>query len=111
MKNFVQPGDVVSVPAPAGGAVSGAGVLVGALFGVAAYTADEGAPVEISTAGVFELAKAPGDEWAIGEKVYWDPAAKRVTHTVAAGAWIGAASAAASASAAAVRVRLNHQPL
>ena len=56
MKNFVQPGDVISVTAPAS-ASAGAGVLVGSIFGVAVNTALSGAAVEIATRGVFDLTK------------------------------------------------------
>lgn len=48
MKNFVQPGEVLTVPAPAGGVASGAGVKLGVLFGVAQGAAAEGAPVAIA---------------------------------------------------------------
>lgn len=110
MRNFIQEGDTVTIPAPAGGVLSGDGVLVGALFGVAVTTAAAGELVEITTEGVFDLAKA-GAPFAIGEKIYWDAEAKHATATAAQGAWIGVATADALASAAAVRVRLNHQPL
>ena len=36
MKNDIQKGDVITVPAPAGGTVSGEGVIVGNIFGIAA---------------------------------------------------------------------------
>ena len=42
MKNFVQRGENIAVPAPAA-VTSGAGVLIGALFGVANGDADTGA--------------------------------------------------------------------
>ena len=55
MKNYIQPGKTVTVTAPST-VVSGALVIVGALYGVAAYDAASGAPVEIVTEGVFDLA-------------------------------------------------------
>lgn len=110
MQNFVQPGRNITVSAPAGGVLSGEGVLVGAVFGVAVTTAAESAPVEISTLGVFDLPKASGEEWALGDKAYWDAANKRATKTLVEGGWIGVAIAPAIASATAARVRLNHQP-
>lgn len=106
MRNFVQPGDVVTLTAPAGGIATGEGLLVGALFGVAAYTAAEGEEVEASLVGVFELPKGSG---AIGEgaKAYWDSAARAVTVTATGNKLIGAAIRAAASGDAAVRVRLN----
>lgn len=106
MKNFVQPGDVVTLTAPVGGLQSGDGVLVGALFGVAAYDASEGAEVECRLVGVFDLPKASGaiDE---GEAVYWDDSAGNVTTTATDNTLIGAAIRAADSGAATTRVRLN----
>lgn len=106
MKNFVQRGETVTVTAPIGGINSGAGVLVGALFGVAAFTAAEADDVEIGTMGVFDLPKATG-AIAQGAKVYWDDTAKSVTTTATNNSLIGVAVAAAGTSAATVRVRLN----
>jgi predicted RecA/RadA family phage recombinase len=61
MKNFVQPGNTITVVAPAGGVVSGQVVVVGAIVGIAAYDAVAAAPVEISTEGVFNVAKETAD--------------------------------------------------
>ncbi|QYU68028.1 DUF2190 family protein [Leptolyngbya sp. 15MV] len=56
MRNFIQPGDSLAVAVPyAGGVTSGQGVLVGALFGVAAVDAAQNAVIEAATAGVFDL--------------------------------------------------------
>ncbi len=61
MKNFVQPGQYgLTVTAPAN-VTSGQVVVAGAIVGVAAYDALLGAPVEVSTEGVFSLAKEPAD--------------------------------------------------
>jgi len=107
MKNHVQPGEVVTVAAPAGGVASGVGVSIGFIFGVAAYSADAGKPVEIATCGVFDLAKKAADTLAIGEKAYWDATLKQVTMTAASNKWIGVALAAALGTDATARVRLN----
>jgi predicted RecA/RadA family phage recombinase len=48
MKNFIQPGDSLTVSAPYA-VTSGQGVLVGALFGIAAYDAASSTTVEIQT--------------------------------------------------------------
>jgi predicted RecA/RadA family phage recombinase len=87
MKNFIQHGDIISVTAPAD-VVSGAGVLVGQLFGVATKNALSGAQVEIKTEGVVALPKATG---AINEgvRVFWDNSAKNVTTTATSNNCIG----------------------
>lgn len=99
MKNYIQPGDTISLPAPAN-VVSGAGVLVGALFGVATHGALSGALVELQTTGVVTLNKAAGSI-AVGARLFWDDTAKRVTTTVTSafpvGYHVGVAANAAAA--------------
>jgi len=80
MQNFVQSGDAITMLAPAT-VVAGAGVLVGALFGVAMSDAASGAPVVLQTTGVVTLAKAAGTINP-GVRLFWDDSAKRVTTTV-----------------------------
>ena len=107
MKNFVQKGDMITVSSPSGGVASGAGVLIGSLFGVAAFTAPAGAPLEIAASGVFDLTKSAGVSFAVGAKVYWDAAAKAVTSVATNNSWIGVATVAANNSATTLRTRLN----
>jgi predicted RecA/RadA family phage recombinase len=78
MKNFIQNGDVITVAAPTGGITSGDGVIVGSLFGVAAFSAAEGEPVEIATVGVYELPKNSTAMLAQGALVAWDATEKRI---------------------------------
>ena len=111
MKNFIQPGDTLTITTPAGGAVSGDGVLVGALFGVAAFSAPENAPLEIVTEGVFELPKATGVAFSAGDKAFFDPAKKTIAAQASGLAWIGVVTQGAPGSAPAVRIRLNHMPI
>lgn len=70
MKNYVQPGDIVTVDAPYAVA-SGQGLTVAALFGVAMSDAAEGTPVPIKTTGVFDLEKVENSEFWPGSRVYW----------------------------------------
>ena len=78
MRNFRQTGDVVTVPAPAN-VKSGDGVLVGTLFGVNSYDAENGEDIEIKVNGVFELPKLGAQAWTVGALVYWDNSNKRCT--------------------------------
>jgi predicted RecA/RadA family phage recombinase len=109
MRNFIQPGNTVTVPAPSGGVLSGGGVLVGSLFGVAAYTAAEGQPVEIDLVGVFELPKVTGggSAFTVGVLLYWDSTPGRLTTVAADGMLVGVATEPAGDSATTARVRLN----
>ncbi len=114
MRNFVQPGDQVTIAAPY--AVSGGqGVLAGQLFGVAFADADNGASVDIATVGVFDIAKDADNVFTVGAPVYFDTATKTARSgndddSNSAGeseACIGVAVAAAGAGASTVRVRLG----
>ena len=111
MKNFVQKGCGITVAAPAGGANSGDGVLIGSLFGIAAFTSPAGAPLEIQTEGVFDMPKDSGVSFAAGDKAYWHAANKALTATASGNAWVGVVTQGAIGSAATARVRLNHVPI
>jgi predicted RecA/RadA family phage recombinase len=106
MKNFVQPGETVTVVAPYDVA-SGAGCLVGSLFGVACVTAASGANVEVCTCGVFTLPKTSAQAWTVGAKVYWDDTNKVATTTATSNTLIGCALEAAANPSATGAVRLN----
>ena len=105
MKNWIQPGNTVTVVAPVA-VTSGDGLLVGALFGVVLSAATIGANVEMLTEGVVDLPKA-AVAITQGAKVYWDNTAKNVTTTVASNTLIGCAIVAAAVGDGTVRVRLN----
>ncbi|MBN9308727.1 DUF2190 family protein [Devosia sp.] len=109
MKNFIQPGNVLTVTAPAGGVESGAALLVGSLFGIANGNAAEGEDVELSLTGIYELPKVSAQAWTQGAKLYWDNATKLVTTAAAAGAnaLIGVAAKAAANPSATGEVRLS----
>ena len=107
MKNFIQHGDSLTVPAPVGGTISGNAYLIGSLFGVAATTQAAGADVVLKTTGIFELPKTSALAIALGDAVYWDDTAKVVNKTAAANTLIGYATRAAANPSATVRVRLN----
>jgi len=106
-KNFIQPGQVVSLPAPANVA-SGALVKVGVLCGVAQHSALSGEPVEVGLDGVWELAKVSAQAWDAGAAIYMVPASGLATTATTAGnLLIGAAVAAAANPSATGFVRLN----
>lgn len=107
MKNFVQPGNYVTVTAPAGGIASGDGVLVGHLFGVATTTAKEGEECEIATNGVYDLAKDTGEALTAGAPVYWNASAGEVTTTATDNLRIGTAVLAAATAAVTGRVLIT----
>lgn len=107
MKNYAQPGDVLTVAAPADVA-SGALVVSGVLAGVAITDALEGANVEIATRGVYELAKTSAQAWTVGAAIYVIPTTGVVTTATTAGnLLLGVATAVAANPSATGFVRLN----
>lgn len=107
MRNFVQPGKVITVVSPAA-KTSGDGVIVGSIFGVATSDAASGAPLELQTEGVFDFPKASGVSCAQGDKAYFNNTNETVTKTSATGLFlIGSVASAAATGDATVRVRLD----
>ena len=78
MKNYVQPGNTITLTAPYAVA-SGDGLLVGSIFVIAAGAAALGEPVETALVGVFDITKVGSQAWTVGAKVYWDDTNKRCT--------------------------------
>ncbi len=108
MKNFIQPGETITLTAPAD-VLSGAVVVVGSIVGIAAYTALSGAEVEVQTIGVFDLTKVTTDVVAAGDKLYWDSGAAKLTKTAGTGSkpLVGYAITAAGNGVTTVRASLQ----
>jgi predicted RecA/RadA family phage recombinase len=105
MKNFIQPGDDITVIAPTGGVTAGQLVVIKALVGVATCSAAAGAQVEISTEGVFDLQKNAPDVFNVGDvaKIGAGSNIIAVAGTLGVG-WVTTAAVAGSAT---VRVKLT----
>jgi predicted RecA/RadA family phage recombinase len=108
MKNYIQPGHALTLVAPYD-VVSGDGLLVGSIFGVASHDALSGAEVEAQLTGVLDLAKVASQAWTAGAKVYWDNTAKRATTVASGNTLIGVAVLAVGSGAEEVigQARLN----
>ncbi len=108
MKNYVQPGNTITLTAPYA-VTSGDGLLVGSIFGVAAGDAANAETVEAALVGIFDLKKVASQAWSAGDKVYWDNASKEATNTATANTLIGVATEAVAGGAGDLigRVRLN----
>ena len=108
MKNYIQPGNTLTLTAPYAVA-SGDGLLVGSIFGVASGTAAVGESVEAALTGVYDLKKVASQAWAAGDKIYWDNTAKNTTKTLTSNTLIGVATEAVAGGATDLigRVRLN----
>jgi len=108
MKNYVQPGNTITLTAPYAVA-SGDGLLVGSVFGVAAGDAANAETVEAALVGVFDLKKVASQAWGVGDKIYWDNTNKEATKTATSNTLIGVAIEAVANGAGDIvgRVRLN----
>lgn len=69
---------------PTGGIASGVGLIVGSIFGIAAYSGADGDPLELATTGVYKLPKPAAAVVAVRARMAWDNTAKEAT-TPAAG--------------------------
>jgi predicted RecA/RadA family phage recombinase len=106
MKNFIQDGDTVSVPAPYD-VNSGDGALVGSLFGVAVTDALTGAHVQLKTCGVVTLPKTTGQAWTVGARLYWNDTTRKCSTAATGNTLVGVALAAAASGDESGAVRLN----
>lgn len=106
MKNYIQPGDILTLAAPYD-VLAGAGMLVGSIFGVASTDALSGASVETAVEGVYRLAKTSAQAWTVGALIYWDNTNKVATSTASTNKLIGVAVAVADNPSATGLVRLN----
>lgn len=107
MQNKVQDDTkLLEVTAPAD-VLSGEGVQVGAIFGVAITDALAGERVAIERRAVVTLPKLTGLVVNAGDALYWDNGAKVVTKTPAGKILIGAAPEAVGAGPVLVDVALD----
>lgn len=106
-KDFIQPGNNLTLTAPAGGVTSGMALFIGAIFGVASVTASEGQPFALETVGCWWLTKVSAEAWVEGDPIYWDAGEEKVTKVAAGNQIIGVAIASADNPSTAGQVRLN----
>lgn len=108
MKNFVQPGDSMTLTAPGGGVTSGSVYKIGQLLVVATHDADAADAFVGKTTGVFsDMPKATGQSWTEGAALYWDNGAGKFTTTASGNLLAGCAAEAAGSSDTTGTVRLN----
>ncbi|MDE0921806.1 DUF2190 family protein [Aurantimonas coralicida] len=70
MRNYVHAGRTITVPSPAD-VIGGEGIVIGEIFGIVCGDAATGDELDILLEGVFEMAKRDGDEFAVGDPVYF----------------------------------------
>ena len=79
MKNYIQPGEVISFTAGADIA-SGDLVFIGDLPGIACADVANGGSGEAQLKGVFTLSKVSAQAWTAGDRIYYDASLAKVTN-------------------------------
>jgi predicted RecA/RadA family phage recombinase len=87
MKNFVQPGNVVSISAPKAMA-SGEGILIGKLFGISTKATTAAGVIEMLVEGVVAFKKAGGVTVAEGDAISFDAPTQTIVASGTAGAHV-----------------------
>lgn len=107
MNNYQQKGSALSL-APGANVAAGVGYMFGAgLFGVALTNGVNGVASSFITEGVLILAKTDALAIAVGDRVFWDPAAKVVNKTAAAQVCVGVCTEAVAATVGLVTVKVK----
>ena len=106
MRNYIQKGENLTIPAPAAVA-SGDVLVIGDLHGIVAGDAAEDEPCDLVTVGVFSVPKVGANTFALGDKVFYDAATKLATSTATDNTHIGTAVKIAVSGSAAVEVKLT----
>lgn len=107
MKNWKGEGRTLTIMAATAAITGGAGVLQGAIFGVAAHDIAIGGSGYLELTGNYALPKAAAQAWTLGVKVYWDATNSVVTTTASGNTLIGVAAVAAASADTVGEVRLN----
>ncbi len=107
MQNFIQKGDAIYVPAPAGGVLSSQVVVYGKLVGIAPENAAPGVTFALWLVGIYTVPKLAAQSWNIGDEIYFDTVALVATNVTNANTVaMGHATAAVAAGAGLGPVRL-----
>jgi predicted RecA/RadA family phage recombinase len=112
MKNYLQPGDKITVPAPAT-VTSGSGTVLGTLLGVATHDAASGASCTFLIEGVVTLPKLTAAVIAVGDRLHWDVDSSPpqfIKASPAAGDILNCAVAVAAAGSSATTVAVKLTP-
>ncbi len=102
MKTKISSGEVIDFTVPSGGCTSGVGVKIGSLFLIAVTTNLQGDVAAGHRSGVFDHVAegaGSGQAWAVGDDIYWDNTAKRMTKTSTDNTKVGVAVAAKATAA------------
>lgn len=114
MKNKVKNGKTTAYVVPNGQTVAPGDLIVqGNQPGVAIDGGTEGEDLELDTDGVFNIPKKTGEAFTVGQKLYWDATAKKLSGLTTDGGspavnlqYVGWADSAAGSSATTANLKL-----
>lgn len=89
MKNYIGPGQSLTLTAPAGGVTSGTPVVIGGLLVVPKYSASENEEFTAYWMGIFTLNKVSANTPTQLAKAYWKADTEEVTTTATGNTLIG----------------------
>lgn len=105
MRNYIQPGVNLTLPAAAD-IKSGEVFILGAITGIAAGDALEDEMVDVVTSGVFSVDKVGAESFDVGDPVYFATATKLATSTASGNVHIGTCVKIAVSGSASVETKL-----
>lgn len=91
MDNFVSPGDIVELTAPAAGVTTGVPVKIGRFFGVPAVTAASGVKFSLLIEGVVDIPKVADEAWSEGLLIWYNTGSSKATSISTTAIMIGIA--------------------
>lgn len=106
MRNYIQPGVNLTLPAAAD-IKSGDVFILGAITGIAAGDALEDEMVDVVTSGVFSVDKVGANAFNVGDPVFFASATKLATSVATDNVKLGVAVKVAISGSAAVEVKLT----
>lgn len=107
---FVQPGRVLDYANGGTARASGAGVVMGTVFGVCLGAIAANTTGSVQICGVFTLPKLSTDTPAQGALLYWDNTNSRLTTTASGNTLAGVAANAAGSGETTVNLLVNATP-
>lgn len=105
--NHIKSGERTTLTCPYATIASGAGILVGAIFGVALYAGVSGDAIEAMTTDEWSLAAVAADEADVGDLAYWDDTQRKITTTSTGNTLVGCFTVAKAAAATTASVVLK----
>lgn len=106
-RNYIQEGEVLDFAAGGAAIPAGTVVAMGKRVGIALADIQPLSTGSVSVTGVWSLPKVSAETFVIGDELYWDDTADRLTKTGTNNVLDGYAAAPAGAGTTAANVKIN----